>query len=197
MSLIARLTERSWEPASDQHAWPDRPSAGAVGLSVYAAVAMVMFALLAAAYVMRMGLHRAMGHAGDDWVSMPVPPLLWINTAVLVASSIAWEMARQAAKREKAVGVSAIASVLGLCFLTGQWLMWQHYQASGFYLSSNPANAFFYLLTALHGLHIIGGLVAAGWVLALGSQRHVRLCALYWHFLLFIWILIAALLVLT
>lgn len=197
MSLIARLAERSWEPASDRDTQPDRPSAGAVGLSVYAAIALVMFSLLAAAYVMRMGLHSAMGHAGDDWVPMPDPPLLWTNSGLLVASSIAWEMARRAGTRDKAVGASMAGAALGLGFLVGQWLLWRHYQAAGYYLSTNPANAFFYLLTALHGLHIIGGLGAAGWVLAAGSQRQVRLCALYWHFLLFIWIWIAGLLIST
>lgn len=197
MSLIGRLTEKSWEPASDRDTRPDRPSAGAVGLSVYAAVASVMFSLLIAAYVMRMGLHSAMGHAGDDWTPMPDPPLLWINSAVLAGSSIAWEIARRAVKPGKAIQASIAGAALGLCFLIGQWLLWRHYQAAGYYLSTNPANAFFYLLTALHGLHIIGGLVAAGWVLVGRNLRHVRLCALYWHFLLFIWILIAGLLVST
>ena len=196
MRLLARLTEKSWEPASDRDDDRGRPSAGAVGLSVYAAVACVMFSLLVAAYVMRMGLHSAMGHAGDDWVPMPDPPLLWINSLILVASSIAWETARRA-DRDRAVRPSIIGAALGLCFLIGQWLLWRHYQADGYYLSSNPANAFFYLLTALHALHIIGGLVAAGWALAARNLRHIRLCALYWHFLLLIWILLAGLLVST
>ena len=86
---------------------------------------------------------------------------------------------------------------LGLCFLGGQWLLWRHYQAAGYYLATNPANAFFYLLTALHALHIIGGLGAAGWVLASRNLDQVQLCALYWHLLLLIWIMIAVLLLLT
>ena len=196
MSLIARLSERSWEPASDRLEPPDRPSAGAVGLSAYAVVMGVMFSLLVAAYVMRMGLHAAMGHA-DDWVAMPDPPLLWINSAVLVMSSVAWEVARRAGSADRATKASVVAAALGLCFLGGQWLLWRHYQAEGYYLSRNPANAFFYLLTALHGLHIVGGLVAAGWVLAVRELRAIRLCALYWHLLLLIWIPIAALLLLT
>ena len=196
MSLIARLTEKSWEPESDRDDLSERPSAGAVGLSVYAGVACVMFSLLVAAYMMRMGLHSAMGHAGDDWVSMPDPPLLWINSAVLAGSSIAWEIARRAG-RDKAVQASIAGAALGLCFLIGQWLLWRHYQADGYYLSNNPANAFFYLLTALHALHIIGGLVAAGWALAARNLRHIRLTALYWHFLLLIWVLLAGLLVST
>lgn len=198
MSLITRLAEKSWEPASDRDPKvpDDRPSAGSVGLTVYFAVAMVMFSLLGATYFMRMGLHAAMGHA-DDWVSMPDPPLLWVNSAILVASSVAWETARRSQEAGRAARASLAGAALGLAFLIGQWLLWRQYQGAGYYLSSNPANAFFYLLTALHGLHIVGGLVAAAWVLAERNPGHVRLCAIYWHFLLFIWILIAALLVST
>lgn len=197
MSLLTRLAERSWEPTTDRDVPPDRPSAGAVGLSAYVAVACVMFSLLAAAYVMRMGLHSAMGHSGTDWEPMPDPPLLWINSAVLAGSSVAWEVARRAATHGRAVRASIAGATLGLCFLIGQWMLWRHYQAAGYFLAANPANAFFYLLTGLHGLHIIGGLVAAGWALIGRNIRHVRLCALYWHFLLVMWILLAGLLVST
>lgn len=199
MSLLARLAEKSWEPASDRDpAVPSRPrpSAGGIGLSVYFAVALVMFSLLGAAYFMRMGLHASMGH-GDDWVAMPDPPLLWINSALLVASSIAWEAARRSGAAGRATSASLAGAALGLAFLIGQWMLWRHYLGDGYYLSSNPANAFFYLLTALHGVHIIGGLVAAAWALTERNPAYIRLCAIYWHFLLFIWILIAALLVST
>ncbi len=199
MTILARLAEKSWEPASDRDPAASsrpRPSAGSIGLGVYFAVAMVMFSLLGAAYVMRMGLHAAMGHA-DDWVAMPDPPLLWINSGILIASSIAWEIARRSVGTERAARASIAGATLGLAFLIGQRLLWHHYLGQGYYLSSNPANAFFYLLTALHGLHIVGGLVAAAWVLAERNPAHVRLCAVYWHFLFFIWILIAALLLST
>ena len=196
MSLIARLAEKSWEPESDAPGNMDRPSAGAVGLTVYFAVVLVMFSLLLAAYMMRMGLHPAMGHGGD-WAPMPDPPLLWINSAVLAASSLAWEVARRAPMRGRAAWASIAGAALGLCFLIGQWMLWRHYLAAGYYLSANPANAFFYLLTALHGLHIVGGLAAAGWTLAAGDARRTRLCAVYWHFLLLIWVLLAGVLVST
>ncbi len=202
MTILARLAEKSWDAASDSEidSQIDRPSAVAVGLTVYFAVAMVMFSLLTAAYLMRMGLHTAMGRDGGDWAPMPDPPLLWINSAVLLVSSFAWEISRRMAARGRhgqAIGASVAGAALGLCFLVGQWLLWRHYQAAGYDLSANPANAFFYLLTALHGCHIIGGLVAAGRVLIGGNLRHIRLCAVYWHFLLVIWLLLAGLLVST
>jgi cytochrome c oxidase subunit III len=199
MTILSRLAEKSWEPASDRDpAVPSRsrPSAGSVGLAVYLAVAMVMFSLLGAAYFMRMGLHASMGHA-DDWIPMPDPPLLWINSAILVASSVAWEIARRSDAEGPWVRASLAGTALGLFFLVGQWILWRQYQAGGYYLASNPANAFFYLLTALHAIHILVGLVASARVLAERNRAHVRLCAIYWHFLLFIWILIAALLVST
>ncbi|UZW55386.1 cytochrome c oxidase subunit 3 [Sphingobium sp. JS3065] len=191
MSILARLTEKSWEPGA-QPVEHERPSAGAVGTVAYFGVALVMFALLVAAYLMRMGLHSGMGH-GDDWKPLPDPPLLWINTLVLVASSAAWEVAR----RKRMAGGAIVGAALGGLFLGLQWLLWQHYQASSYYLSANPANAFFYLLTALHGLHIMGGLVAAGRALAAANMRNVALCALYWHFLLIIWLVLAVLLLST
>lgn len=198
MTILSRLSERSWEPASDRDPAPagtERPTAGLVGLTAYFAVAMVMFSLLGAAYLMRMGLHPAMGHGGD-WRPMPDPPLLWINSAVLIASSVAWEVARRA-PLPRAASCSIAGALLGLAFLTGQWLLWRHYWMAGYYLSANPANAFFYLLTALHGCHIIGGLIAAGRALITQSLPHIRLCAIYWHFLLLLWLLLAALLVST
>ena len=199
MTLFARLTEKSWQTPGD-HGPADprslRPSAGKVGLYAYFGVAMVMFSLTAAAYLMRMGLH-GLHHGGADWVSMPRPPLLWINSGILIASSIAWETARRTAHVGRAVQASVAGAALGLIFLGGQWLLWRYYQAAGYYLASNPANAFFYLLTAFHGCHVVGGIVAAIRALAAHNVRNIALCAIYWHFLLIIWLFLVALLIST
>lgn len=209
MSLISRLAEKSWEtPGVGDHREPEsyRPAAATVGVYVYFGVATVIFTLIAAAYLVRMGLPATMEHgAGEDWRPMPEPPLLWINTAVLVLSSLAWEAARHAALRGEAGRMRSMTMAgngLGLLFLAGQILLWWHYQAAGYYLSANPANAFFYLLTALHGLHLAGGMVAGARALGqMGevdrASRNVRLCAVYWHYLLLVWILLAGLLVST
>lgn len=212
MSLIGRLAERSWEaPGVDGLREPGsyRPAAATVGVYVYFGVATVIFALIMAAYLMRMGLPTAMDHgAGEDWHPMPEPPMLWINTVVLILSSLAWEIARRAAARGDAQRMRPAAmtgNLLGLLFLAGQILLWWHYQAAGYYLAANPANAFFYLLTAVHGLHLVGGIAAGARTLgqiAMGSDmrrasRNVRLCAVYWHYLLLVWALLAVLLVLT
>lgn len=212
MSLLGRLAEKSWQApghAGDGEPADYRPAAATVGLYVYFGVATVIFALIAAAYLMRMGLPGLMEHGHvHDWRPMPEPPLLWINSGVLVASSLAWEAARRSARRGERARtrlMTVAGSGLGLIFLLGQLLLWRQFQMGGYYLAANPANAFFYLLTAVHGLHLAGGLAAAartlGQMRGEGGEarlfRNVRLCAIYWHFLLLVWVLLAALLIST
>ena len=212
MSLISRLAEKSWQtPGVERFSDPAeyRPAASTVGVYIYFGVATVIFTLIAAAYLVRMGMQHGMEHGGGgDWRAMPEPPLLWFNTGVLVASSLAWEAARRSARRgarERMRLLSVAGGALGLVFLAGQLLLWRQYQSAGYYLAANPANAFFYLLTAVHGLHLAGGLVACARTLGqIGAQadsarvfRNIRLCAVYWHFLLLIWALLAALLIST
>ncbi|MDF0540869.1 cytochrome c oxidase subunit 3 [Sphingobium sp. H39-3-25] len=207
MSLLGRLTEKSWlTPGVDAGIDPSdyRPPAVQVMLYVYCAVAAMIFALIVMAYLMRMEMHVAMGHASGDWRPMPEPALLWVNTGVLLLASVAWEWARRAAvapdgqnSAETMRRGMLAGGLLGIAFLGGQLLLWRQFDAAGYYLSANPANAFFYLLTATHGLHLIGGVI--GWLRVLNHSTPlgVRLCALYWHYLLLIWVLLAGLLFLT
>ena len=164
-----------------------------IGLGVFLAVVGCLFALFASAYFMRMAL--------SDWQAMPVPRLLWFNTGVLVLSSVALHIAVVAVRRDQIDTAKfglVTAGLTALVFLAGQLVAWRELSASGYLLDSNPANSFFYLLTAMHGLHIIGGLVALGRTTARawsGARRDqlrlsVELCAMYWHFLLFIWLAI-------
>jgi cytochrome c oxidase subunit 3 len=207
MSLLSRLTEKSWEGPSADAVDPAsyRPPAARVAVIVYFGVITVLFGLISSAYVMRMGM-QGMGHgAMGDWRPMPEPPLLWINSFVLLLSSLAWEAARVGVRQLRADLVRRAllgAGMLGILFLAGQLLLWRDYVQAGYYASSNPANAFFYLITALHGLHIAGGLFFwARAVLGLRAGTDVRLpielCAVYWHFLLLVWALMLALLVST
>lgn len=207
MSLFSRLTEKSWEGPGADAVDPAsyRPPAARVGVIVYFGVITVLFGLISSAYVMRMGM-PGMGHgAMGDWRPMPEPPLLWINSFVLLLSSLAWEAARAGMRQGRAeVTRRALhgAGALGILFLAGQLLLWREFMQAGFYAASNPANAFFYLITALHGLHIAGGLFF--WVRAVLGLRAgadvrlpVELCAIYWHFLLLVWVLMLALLAST
>ena len=204
MSLFSRLTEKSWETPGGEHVDPAmyRPAAARVGVIVYFGVITVLFGLVSSAYVMRMGM-PGMGHdAMGDWRPMPEPPLMWINSFVLLLSSIAWEAARVGARRGQSDLMRRAmfgAGGLGILFLAGQLLLWREFSLAGYYASSNPANAFFYLITALHGLHLAGGLFF--WVRAVLGLRAgadvrlpIELCAVYWHFLLLVWALMLALL---
>jgi len=93
-----------------------------------------------------------------------------------------------------------------VAFLVGQWVAWRQLQAAGYYAAGNPANAFFYVLTGLHGLHLLGGLVVWSRTVsrlsrgsaALGALRlSVELCTVYWHYLLVVWLVLFGLLMIT
>ena len=143
--------------AADVHASVlERPTAK-MALGVFLAVATSLFALFISAYAMRM-------HYGD-WIAVPEPRLLWWNTGLLVATSIVMQSTVLAARRgdRGALRNRLLAGgVLTCAFLVGQLLAWQQLDAAGYYLASNPANGFFYLLTAVHAVHVLGGLVAWG-----------------------------------
>ena len=168
-----------------------------IGLGVFLAVVGCLFALFTSAYFMRMAL--------SDWQPMPVPRLLWLNTGMLILSSIALQCASVAVRKRQIDTVRlglAAAGLTALAFLVGQLMAWRDLTADGYFLASNPANSFFYLITGMHGLHIVGGLVGLGrtttsaWNGARPERLRlsVELCAMYWHFLLFIWLAIFALL---
>lgn len=171
-----------------------------VGLGVFLAVATSLFALLISAYFMRM--------MGADWTTVAVPRVLWLNTGMLILSSVAMQWTRAAAQRGRIEGVRnglIAAGVFTFSFLAGQLWAWQQLNASGYFLAANPANTFFYLLTALHGLHLLGGLWVWGKATAkvwrgveVGKVRlSVELCTVYWHYLLLVWVVLFALLLHT
>jgi cytochrome c oxidase subunit III len=196
-----RLMSKPWLeqglPEGLPGATPSTLPTAKVGLGVFLAVVGALFALFASAYFMRMEL--------ADWQAPPVPMLLWFNTGVLVLASVALHFAVVAARRgeDDVVRLALVtAGVTTFVFLAGQLMVWRQLVADGYYLNTNAANGFFYLLTGMHGLHILGGLIglarttARSW--SARDTREVRLsvdlCAMYWHFLLFIWIALVALL---
>jgi cytochrome c oxidase subunit 3 len=171
-----------------------------VGLGVFLAVATSLFALLISAYHMRM--------MGADWNRLTVPRVLWLNTAVLILASIAMQRTRIAARwgqLDRVKNGLIAAGVLTFSFLAGQLWAWQQMDAAGYFLTANPAYSFFYLLTALHGLHLLGGLWVWGRTTAkvlrgveVGKVRlSVELCTVYWHYLLLVWLVLFAVLLHT
>jgi cytochrome c oxidase subunit III len=175
-----------------------RPKAAMAGLTVFLAVALCLFSLISAAFLIRMD--------SADWRSPPLPGVLWFNTAVLVLASALLQIAASAAKQGNLARMrSALASggAVSVVFLFGQLWAWREMIAGGYYASENPANAFFFLITGAHALHLIGGLVALARAGAKAWRQEnikavsatVELCAIYWHFLLAVWLLLLALLV--
>lgn len=196
-----RLTSKPWleeGPLEVPGTGASQLPAATIGLGVFLAIVGTLFSLLISAYSMRMAM--------TDWRPLPVPDLLWFNTGLLVASSVALQLAHGAVRRgrmeDMKLGLLAGAG-FALLFLVGQLLVGQQLYAAGYFVAGNPANAFFYLLVALHGLHLSGGLVALGrsanrvWrgnYRRDALRRSVGLCAAYWHFLLLIWLVVMALL---
>jgi cytochrome c oxidase subunit 3 len=211
VGIFQSLTDKSWlvvDHARKDDSDPDiAPASSApTGLRVYFGVASVMFLLVGVMYLMRMGV----GHPGYglDWQSTPKPWLLWANTVLLILSSVVFQRARVEARREqmdRALLLLLTAGFFAFAFLAGQLTVWQQLARDGYYLQSNPANSFFYLITTLHGLHLFGGLVAWSrttfkvWngVETAKASLSVELCAVYWHFLLVVWLAFFCLLLAT
>lgn len=168
---------------------PVLPNASRVGLIVFMAVATALFSLLLLAYGMRM--------REPDWQPIPHPALLWWNTGALALASVAMQRARQLTGHRVAwlLGGGVLAAV----FVIGQLIAWRMLSAAGQTVTVNPSNSFLYLLTGLHGLHVLGGLAA--WAVTIAqrrradpfrAQRAISLCSLYWHFLLAVWLVLLA-----
>ncbi|HJV53326.1 MAG TPA: cytochrome c oxidase subunit 3 [Noviherbaspirillum sp.] len=180
-------------PAADSHR--RRPVAdAAIGLWVFMGVAGALFSLFIAAYVMRMD--------GSDWSPIAPPQQLWLSTALLVAGSVLMQAAGVQARAmwlRRARLLLLLGGACALAFLAAQLWAWQALHAMQVSLAGNPAGSFFYLLTAMHGLHVLGGL--AGWSVAAHrawragpaqAALGITLCARYWHFLLAVWIVLFA-----
>lgn len=171
-----------------------------VGLVVLMAVLGSLFALFMSAYVLRMEL--------ADWRPVPEPDLLWLNTGLLALGSFAIHRAfiqSGAGNRTQVYRNTLFAGVCLCLFIAGQMLAWQQLRDLNYFVTSNPANAFFYLITGLHVLHLLGGLVA--WVktfrLTLSvadiadARLSIQLTGIYMHFLLVVWFVLFALLLST
>ncbi|MEX0745651.1 MAG: cytochrome c oxidase subunit 3 [Phycisphaeraceae bacterium] len=211
MRFFGHLTEKPWLTAQvridDLHEGVafSLPRAE-LALRVFLAVVTVLFMLLIIAYAERM-VH-------EDWRPAPPLRLLWLNTAMLVLSSVALHWAKVSIGRAESLPLIRrremehvkwelnAAGVFGSAFLGGQIVAWAQLDSMPFFDITHPAIAFFYLITGLHALHMLGGLVAWGRTAArmndsadLSRLRlSIKLCAVYWHFLLVVWLVLFGLL---
>ncbi len=205
MGIFHHLTRKPWLP--EQSEIDNQVSGGAValqtakvGLRVFLFPISALFTLFLIAYLMRMSF--------SDWHTLHDPWLLWINTAVLVLSSLALQRSRMLVDGGEVTGMRTyfmLGGVFAFAFLGGQLAAWQQLADMGVYADTNPSHSFFYLFTALHGLHLLGGLVAWGRTVfkikAGVDVEHLRLsvelCTIYWHYLLVVWVVMFGLLLAT
>ncbi len=165
---------------------------------VIAIVSIVMFFMaMASAYIyLRANSNR--------WVPLHLPWIIWVNTAILLLSSGAMELAR---RRLALADVAqfrklwAVATTLGVLFLIGQLVAWRQFVLAGFYVSTNQASSFFYIFTGLHGLHLLGGICALLYVsfrkfekTKVSRSVAAEVASYYWHFMDGLWIFLLALL---
>jgi cytochrome c oxidase subunit 3 len=179
-----------------------RPSGGGpgsvavTGMWVALAPILMLFMAFTSAYIVRHGL-------GQDWAQVPVPRLLWLNTVVLLASSLSLERGRASLRTcGRARGWVLLTLALGISFVAGQLMAWQDFAGRGIHISTTPYSSFFYVLTGAHGVHLVGGILgltaAASWPeRGWRGTPHalvLRLAAIYWHFMAVLWLGLFALL---
>lgn len=175
---------------------PMQRAPASAGVWLLIAVITVLFFLFTVAYRIRMSL--------NDWQPMSEPWQLGVSTVLLVLGCVALHLCcRKAALLPSLPACRPLLQLavgLTLGFVLAQLWVWQQLLAMNIRVGHNPANSFFYLLTGLHGVHVLGGLVALGWVIYHARYRRsdalyssLRLCARYWHFLLLIWLFLLGL----
>jgi cytochrome c oxidase subunit 3 len=181
----------SWDPGSVVQRYK-------LGVWIGIGGIVMLFAAFTSAMVVRSGL-------GEDWRAIDLPVVLYWSTAVLLTSSFSIEQARRAMWREQNAGLQrwmTVTAGLGAVFLASQLIAWQQLASRGVFVATNPSSSFFYLLTAAHGVHLLGGLLTLGYVTvrvwrpSLWPTRAaaVEAATIYWHFMDGLWVYLLALL---
>lgn len=167
-----------------------------IGMWVGLASVAMMFTSLSSAYIVRSA-------SANDWIAIPLPPVLLASTALIIGSSVTLEVARRKLKAALSGPYTkwlSLTVLLGIGFLVAQVFAWRQLAKQGIYVASHPHSSFFYLLTGAHAVHLVGGLLGLAF-LWLGSRRHViektliskrkaatDAVSIYWHFMDALWI---------
>jgi len=173
---------------------PARYSHYRLGMLVALAATVMLFTSLTSAYIVR-------ASTANDWSRLPVPPLLWLSTALILTSSATLEIARRGLQHARLSLYRrwlAFTTALGFAFLVSQITVWRQLSGQGIYIDSNPHSSFFYLLTAAHGLHLGGGLLGLLYLLIRYRSQTAEnvgrplaaagAVGIYWHFMDALWI---------
>jgi cytochrome c oxidase subunit 3 len=172
------------------------PARYRVGMWVAIAGIVMLFTALASAYTVRSA-------SSNDWTQLAMPKVLWLSTAVILISSITIELSKRSLKRQSDSRYGTwlmITAALGLVFVASQLMAWRALARQGVYMASNPHSSFFYLFTAAHGLHVLGGIFALTYLLLRTRKKRDTLegelkrvgaadaATIYWHFMDGLWI---------
>lgn len=175
--------------SSSYYALPINPAK--FGLWLFIAAVIMLFSALTSAYIVR--------HSAGNWLRFEVPRIFWVNTFILILSSLTLQLSYFKLKKDKISDFKTlflISTLLGISFLIGQIIGWGQLIKMGIYVSTNPSSSFFYLLTGMHALHLAGGIISLVYVLIKSLLGHytsrnrlgVELCITYWHFLGLLWL---------
>lgn len=206
MSIFDTLAQKPWLPSQEKK---DNLHTGRsfefdssrVALICFLGSITALFSLFFVAYVGRM--------AYGDWRVLPEPPLLWFNTAALILSSILFQKAKNLANKfifQSTKYYLMAAGIFALIFIAGQFKVWNLLTSYGYFVDSNASFAFFYMLTALHMVHMLGGLVVWTWSMTqffktdlsyTKLKSTIGSTAIYWHYLLAVWLILFCLLIVT
>ncbi|MGH9713858.1 MAG: cytochrome c oxidase subunit 3 [Candidatus Acidiferrales bacterium] len=171
------------------------------GIWVCVCAIFMCFAAFISALVVREG-------ASSDWRHLTLPHILYLNTLILLASSYTLEVSRRRfaleIREKKQAGHATysgprlslyVTIALGTAFVIGQWIAWTNLAAHGLFLSTNPSSSFFYVLTAMHGLHVLGGMAGLIYMarrlarsVTLTQANALGAAAIYWHFMGLLWV---------
>ncbi|MGC1905764.1 MAG: cytochrome c oxidase subunit 3 [Candidatus Acidiferrum sp.] len=182
---------------------PRRPNAAQSGQKKYQTAILLgmvsifmFFMALSAAFLVR--------KTGKDWIQFRLPGILWLNTVVLLTSSLTMDLSRRRLALGDMAGFKSMwraTTALGLAFLAGQFVAWRELVARGYYVGSNPSSSFFYVFTVAHAVHLVGGIGALLYVLFRNFNKTrvslsvaSEITSYFWHFMDGLWLFLLALL---
>ncbi|WLD58181.1 cytochrome c oxidase subunit 3 [Salinispirillum sp. LH 10-3-1] len=207
MNPFRKIMEKPWDPSAEESAMalaigPGTQYAGQrLMLHIFLVIVSVVFLLMFATFITHSQFPGFQPLAGEPWSPFANTTALWLNTLWLALSSLAMHVALIRLRHDaatQALWAMLLAAFLAAAFVLAQFSLWRTVSGMGYALHGNPANSYFYLLTAVHALHLLGGLfvlVRAIWLLWRGAetarmQTSLSLSTTYWHYLLVLWALV-------
>lgn len=207
MKVIDTLSEKPWLAEINTVAYSQKSNVipERIALRFFLGAVSILFFLFIVTFLSRSQFPDFQALSGQPWQPFTDVSQLWLNSFLLLMASIALQWGVIASQR-KQLNSSIMAIFLGfllsIAFIVAQLFVWEHLMSLGYYVGSNPANSFYYMLTAIHGLHLIGGLFVLAKVIVIfwttqsleRLNKSLSLCATYWHYLFVVWLLLFALL---